>query len=177
MLLILAASLSDEQKDLIEDLFNKNRNLFLQIANTILGSHEAAEDAVSDAMVKVITNIEYIRSISGKNLLAYCITIIKNTAYNFQRHEKFIISHDEMAFESQTSASAEDVVLLQIRDDDLVSMIDKLPRIERLIVYGRYFKNLSYPAIADTLSITEENARKLCQRGLEKLRNLMEGDD
>lgn len=177
MLLILAASLSDEQKDLIEDLFNKNRDLFLQIAYTILVSHEAAEDAVSDAIVKVITNIDHIRNIPDNKLQAYCITIIKNTAFSMQRHEKFIVSHDETAWENQTFDSAEAVVLLQIRDNELIAMLDKLPRIERLIVYGRYFKNLSYPAIADALSITEENARKLCQRGLKKLRNLMEGDD
>ena len=46
--------LSDHERSFVENLFRENKALFFNVARQILHSHAEAEDAVSDAMYRII---------------------------------------------------------------------------------------------------------------------------
>lgn len=63
MIVILFGMLSDEQRELVEQIFKNNQRKFRSISFHIVKSKEAAEDVVSTAFIKIMDNIEKISAL------------------------------------------------------------------------------------------------------------------
>ena len=177
MFIILVANLTDSQKDFIENIFNKNHQRFVRVANSILKSPYDAEDAVSEAFIIIIKYVDRIASLSKQDAIAYCITVVKNISYRMKNLAGKLETCEinEEITDKYSTESAEETVLLHIEENELISMLNILSRAEYLIISMRYLNKFSYSEISEMLEISEEAARKRCQRGLEKVRALMKG--
>lgn len=174
MFIIFLATLTEEQQDLLEQLFKKHHLNFLRISNKILKSEDKANDVVSTSYIKIMNNIEKILSLSHTETIAYCVTIVKNTSLDLIRSEtrasNFITSQD-FKFEQ---SSAESKAFEIYENKRLLEILQNISREEQLIVQMKYLKNLHYREIADILGISEDAARKRGQRTLKKLKLLYE---
>ena len=167
--------LSDHERSFVENLFRENKALFFNVARQILHSHAEAEDAVSDAMFRIITNLDKISGLPRHKIRAYCIVIVRNCAY--ARYRKT----DEVPMEMNAAAGAaikhpEDVLLEKENAEELKCIIRKLSGDERMLLQLKYVDEANYKEIADVLGITEETARKRAERLLRKLREQMKGE-
>lgn len=176
MIMLLFAVLNDEQRALAERLFCEYRVRFQRISYNIVKSEETAEDVVSTAFVKIMDNIEKISDLSCPQMLAFCVTIVKNASIDVQRRSRKIVHIDH--WDSILDEDTDDIADECIRNADvhrLAELIDRLDADERRLVYLRYAEQMGYKEIGQLLNISEAAAKKRGQRLVRKLRKLYEG--
>ena len=89
MIIIFIGSLSEEESQLLNDLFEEHHIRFYNISLGILHSHSDAEDAVSQSFLKVMDYIDRISRLPKSKILPYCIVIVKNESFNILNKKKY----------------------------------------------------------------------------------------
>src|SRR3989344_5685244 len=93
----LVASMSDEEllkhsfdkPHLFEKLLNRYEEAFLRKAYYILGTKEAAEDAVQDAFVKIYKNARRFQPQPGAGFKSWGYRILVNTCFTaYKKHKR-----------------------------------------------------------------------------------------
>ncbi|MBR5970523.1 MAG: sigma-70 family RNA polymerase sigma factor [Lachnospiraceae bacterium] len=159
----------------MEELFKEHRALFLNVARQILDSFAEAEDAVSEAMIRIITNLDKISALPRHKIRSYCIVIVRNCALARFRKAGEIPTEMSIAV-NDSLIQPEEAFLEQEQAKELQDIIRALSREERMLLQLRYVDDANYKEIADILGITEETARKRTERILRKLRELLKKD-
>ncbi len=76
---------SSQQKEKLHQLYALYEQPLYRIAYAILHQTEQAEDAVSDAFLKIISHLDQIESPDSPKTKAFLIQVIRNTAINQYR--------------------------------------------------------------------------------------------
>ena len=76
---------SSQQKEKLHQLYALYEQPLYRIAYAILHQTEQAEDAVSDAFLKIIPHLDQIESPDSPKTKAFLIQVIRNTAINQYR--------------------------------------------------------------------------------------------
>ena len=118
---------SDESKDKFESLYLKYRKHMKRIAMKILGDEHLAEDAVHNAFLKIISNLDKFSEEDcqeNKNLI---VIIIRNTAIDMYRKRNREFENTDVL---NTELSTEtDFSVVQV--EDILKEIEALPEIYR----------------------------------------------
>ena len=81
----------NSKSDFITAIFNKYRHSMKRVASRILKDPQSAEDTVSEAMIKIIKNVDIIDDIESKKCANFVYTITKNTALDLYRKKLHIV--------------------------------------------------------------------------------------
>lgn len=161
------------KSDFITAIFNKYRHSMQRIATHILKDTQSAEDTVSEAMIKIIKNINLIDDIESKRCANFVYTVTKNTAIDFYRksqkeaecHTAYndvnAISYD--TFESQYGFG-----------EQMQSYLSKLSQIDIDIIALKYGDDFTYREIGLILEISEHSVRQRALRARKKLESMIE---
>lgn len=178
MLVFIIESLSESEKKFINELFKNHHIKFYNISLGILKSHPDAEDAVSQAFLKILDRMERISRLPCSQIVPYCVTIVKNESFNILRRQKKdyrleekLLPEDDEYIDPAYESILSDTVGVR---DKLRNAISALNNEERLFVQLRFAKNMSLREIADIFGISEDAAKKRSQRILKKLRTIFE---
>ena len=157
----------EKPKNKLELLYGFYENKMYGIAYSILNNVEQAEDAVQDAIIKLIPyleNINRIESFKTKRLVMYTI---KNIAIDrYRRNQKEYQLFTE-GFENKEFIESKDAIpsVKSVEDRHLVTQIlSTMPDKYKEIIQYRCFYELSYKEIALILSIGEDTAAKRYER-------------
>lgn len=173
MLFILFGVLTDEQRDLIEQIFREHHIQFQRISFKIVKSESAANDAVSAAYLKIIDNIEKISDLPCPLMTAFCVTIVKNSSIDMIRRSKKYAHLESLDYLKDESVEKfEDIYINKANIQRLSELIDELSQEERELIQLRYAQDMGYAEIGALLDITEEAAKKRGQRVVKKLKKL-----
>ena len=128
----------------IEDLYRRRQNAFVNGVAPIAGGYEQARDAVQEAFARALRKR---RSHRGEGSLeAWVWRIAIRAALDLRRNGR----------ELPLDAALDDVGLPEPeRDPQLAEALAMLPPRRRLIVFLRYFADLSYADIARVCEIDE----------------------
>lgn len=172
MIFIFFGVISDDETDLINEIFTETNVKMYNISFNILRNKSDAEEAVSETFIKIINNIEKISSLSCHEIEPYCVVILKNETMNILRQGKKTIQEEDLDILEHDNKhySVEENFLENVEIERLLSCVNKLPEIDRNFIHLRYVNEMRYREIAVLLNITEEAARKRSQRILSKLR-------
>lgn len=162
-----------EDKSKFEELYNLYRQDMYKTAYCILKNHYEAEDAVHEAFMIVVKNINKITQVNCPRTRGYLIIIVKNLALKIYNKRKRTESIDDN--ENDSDADIEDYVISRIDCKKLAELLLKLPEEYYQVLYLNVYMELDIADIAVNLGITYENAKKRLQRARNKLRNLAEG--
>lgn len=176
----MEASVKDEKpKNKLELLYDFYENKMYGIAYSILNNVEQAEDAVQDAIIKLIPyleNINRIESFKTKRLVMYTI---KNIAIDrYRRNQKEYQLFTE-GFENKEFIESKDAIpsVKSVEDRHLVTQIlSTMPDKYKEIIQYRCFYELSYKEIALILNIGEDTAAKRYERAKAMVRKFI-GDE
>lgn len=170
----LMPSLNHNSKsDFITAIFNKYRHSMKRVASRILKDPQSAEDTVSEAMIKIIKNVDIIDDIESKKCANFVYTITKNTALDLYRKkqkeaencttycEKDTISYD--IFESQYGFG-----------DQMQSYLSRLSQIDVDIIALKYGDNFTYREIGLILEMSEDSVRQRAVRARKKLETMIQ---
>ncbi|MBR6624334.1 MAG: sigma-70 family RNA polymerase sigma factor [Ruminococcus sp.] len=140
-----------------------------RIAYAVLHSTELAEDAVSDAFIRIIGRLDRIGDPKSEKTKNYIVRVIKSTAINIYRKNKrayiteIPINEETMQIPDR-SASVEKSVIDDETNRELDDLLGQISETDRNIVLLRCREELSWREVAKVLSITETAARKRFER-------------
>jgi RNA polymerase sigma-70 factor (ECF subfamily) len=126
----------------IEELYRRRYVAFRNVIATVAGGREPARDVVQDAFAQALRRRETYQGTGSLEAWVWRIAF---------RLALAAVPRDLALIES----SLEEAFLEPERDPDLVDAIRSLPPRRRLVVFLRYFGDLSYDEIAETCGISE----------------------
>jgi RNA polymerase sigma-70 factor, ECF subfamily len=143
---------------------SSSRNLFA-IAYGILQSREEAEDVVQDTLVKAWKSRWRVRD--PEKFPAWLSTIARHRARDLARRRRpEPLPHD---FESAETVEATEAGNAHL-DSEVQAALSQLPELHRMAVTLRYFEELDYATIEQTLGLTNGALRGILGRSLGVMR-------
>jgi len=79
---------SEQDKNKFEILYTTYRKLMFYVANRILKDQYLAEDAVHQAFIKIIENLDKIEDVHCHKTKSYIVIIVRNNAINMYNRRK-----------------------------------------------------------------------------------------
>jgi RNA polymerase sigma-70 factor (ECF subfamily) len=132
----------DEKADALEQLYRDRYRTFRDVLAGIVGSHDVAREVVQEAFARALRELRRFRG--EGSLEAWVWKIAVNVALKERRRR---LPEQELATEPVADASPSDPV---VRDAVLA-----LPPRRRLVIFLRYFADLSYREIAEIVGVSE----------------------
>jgi RNA polymerase sigma factor (sigma-70 family) len=145
--------------------FVLNNSIALQdFAFLLIGNREDARDAVQDALIGVFKRWHSLSHNPGAYVRK---SIINANISAWRKHRKETPTADFTWSQSQTEAPGVETLWVQ-------RICGQLPRKQRAAIVMRCYEDLSFADIGTALGCSAATARSLYQRGVTKLRTIME---
>lgn len=176
MFLIFVFAL-EEQRDKFEVLYQSYKRLMLYKAHQVLGDHMLAEDAVSEAFIRIYKNIDKIEDPYSGSAAAFAVTVVRNVALTMLQREK---SKGSRAFEllendrQEEGPSLENKVLGDISRGEILRLVDTLNDELRSVFLLKFAHDLSHKEIGRLLCITENNVTVRLHRAKKKIAAMLQ---
>lgn len=178
MLLILTFS-SETQRDAFDYIYNTYKRLMLHKAYGILRDYMLAEDAVSEAFIRIYKNISKIEDPASNSSIAFVMTIVKNVSLTMLEKEKNRWTNkDDSAYETfdtmvADSYDLENQVLGSISADEIQQVVDSLNEELKSVFLLKFAHDLSHKEIGRLLNISENNVTVRLFRAKKKIAKLL----
>lgn len=157
---------SDESKDKFESLYLKYKKHMKHIAMKILGEEHLAEDAVHNAFVKIISNLEKFNKIDCQETRNLIVIIIRSVSIDMYRKRKREFENTDIL---QNDISVEtDFSMIEVAD--ILNEIDVLPDIHKDILLLKVEYGYKDREIAKLLGIKVDTVSKRLERARKQLK-------
>ena len=178
MLFIMVLSFSSEiDRDKFDLIYKKYRNLMLHKAYDILKDPHLAEDAVSDAFLRIYKNIRKISDPLSNQSVAFIITIVKNTALTIYRKAGRArgesIDSEALDGVADGGIDVESSVITDIEAERIYMLIDGLSERNRQVFLLKYAHGYSHGEIGKMLGMAEGNVTVTLHRAKKVLMGLL----
>ena len=179
--MILVFTFADaNEADKFEYLYRKYKRLMYYKAWEILHDHMAAEDALSETMIRVYHNMEKIGNPDSPQSAAFLVTIVRNVSLTLLKKRTAYVqmpeTEDGQEFDQEDPFDLEEFVLDGISEERLCLIVGKLDDEARNIFVLKYAYDLSHQEIASQLGITENNVTVRLHRTRKKLASMIAGE-
>ena len=152
----------------LEIIYLKHSGVMYNRAYAILNNRNDAEDAVSEAFLRLLKNIKKVDDPESIKTRNYAVIAAESCAIDIYRKKKRL-SEVELDDDSDYQMSGKFETNECTCDNELTEQIMRLSPRYRNILLLKYVYGADYQEIAQLMNITEGNARKLLQRAKEKL--------
>jgi len=173
MILIFAFSRESDQEK-FEFLYSNYKNLLLHKAYDILKDYALAEDAVSEAYIRIYKNMHKIDDPTTNRSIAFAVTIVKNVSLTMLSKEKRYPA-EEYDETQPDDFDLEESVLSTISSQQIYEIIGQLGEELHSVFLLRYAYDYSLKEIGALLKISENNAAVRLHRAKKKLAQLVAG--
>jgi len=150
----------------LEQLYRDRYRSFRDILAGVVGSHELAREVVQEAFARALREQRKFRG--EGSLEAWVWKIALNVALKMRRGLA-----REWALDEEYEASSTAVV----PDRDVRAAVRALPPRRRLVVFLRYFADLSYAEIAAIAGVSEGTVAATLAQAKEELLGLLDGEE
>ncbi len=177
MLLFLSLIQDEGDAALMEGLYLSHYRLMYYQALRVLRNPEDAQDAVSQAMIRLIKKISVLRELPCNKQEAYLVITVRNTAINlFNQRKARVNQMDGQPLEAvadRPELGPEARILDMDGVERVKDAIRRLPQRERDALMMRYFQKLSDQEIAQAMGIAHVSARALISRARKRLGGIL----
>jgi RNA polymerase sigma-70 factor (ECF subfamily) len=132
----------DRNTDALEQLYRDRYRTFRDVLSGVVGSHDLAREVVQEAFARALRERRQFRG--EGSLEAWVWRIALNVAFKLRRELR-----------REWELDAVPALREAEHDPDVRAAVQALPPRRRLMVFLRYFADLSYAEIADALSVSE----------------------
>jgi RNA polymerase sigma-70 factor (ECF subfamily) len=150
-------------RDAFEMIIRTHSRTLFAIAYGILQNREEAEDVVQDSLVKAWKTRWRVRD--PEKLPAWLATIARHRAHDVFRKRR-TVSLSDQAIKAIDPESPDTTAL----DQQLHSALADLPELHQAALTLRYFEEMDYRAIENTLGLTNGALRGILGRALASMR-------
>lgn len=172
--------MTHEDSEKIKRIYEIYEQPMYRIAFAVLKRCDLAEDAVSDAFIRIIDRLKKIKAPDSPKTKAYIVKVIKSTSINIYRKNKRLLVRESPIDEvikqiPDTSQNVEEHVEAVMDRQNKRNLLNKLNETDRNIINLRCGNELSWKEVAERTSLTESTARKRFERARKHLIS-MKGD-
>lgn len=180
MFWICPEDLSDtEDQEWFFSLYHQYRNLMYSVAKDILQDSHEAEDAVSEAFIRIFQHFESNQDVFCPETKSFVVILTRRICLDMLRKAK----RDPLR-QRMKDADAEEMILQTLADplhdldnmtgySSLLECIEAMPNPYRDILYLRYIMGYSVPETAKILQVSLEVIYKRTVRARNMLRDRM----
>ena len=170
---------NEKDREIAAELYCQYSATMLYIADSILHDIHLAEDAVSEAFIKIINNLEKININDCYRTRGFVVVIVRNVAFDILRKRKRnkitpiddyddSIPYEEPNFENITIEEA---------CHKIIKCIGRLNKNYSDILYLKMEFDYSYKEISEILGVTQENVKTRLSRARKALKVELEKED
>lgn len=171
MLAVCMTMIDNEQdKETFKMLYEQYLNLMLYTAYQILGNQEDAEDAVSEAFIRIAKNFSKFNGEVCPKTANQFVIIVRNIAIDIYRKNKKKIEIPFADFSDEVEVQSLD----QNSGDELEAAISSLSQPEKDILYLYYIYGSPMKDISKFFDISQDAAYKRIQRAKSHLKEILE---
>ena len=149
-----------------EQTYAEYRGLMLALAGRILGDAALAEDAVSDASVKLLEHYDCLEAPVGPRTRRFVAVLTERTALDLLRKRKRELALPPEELPTQGAPAPDPDLRMTV-----LEALDALPGDQRTAVLLSALCGLTAKQVAQSLGCTPAKAEKLISRGRAKLKN------
>jgi RNA polymerase sigma-70 factor (ECF subfamily) len=174
----LFALATAEEKSKFEFIYTQYKNLMLQKAHAILRDTMLAEDAVSEAYIRIYKNLHKIDNPASGRCIAFITTIVRNTALTLLNKQNkqpvSFLSQDTIEeFDRDTNFDLEQYVCSEISSEEIFKAINLLGEDLKSVFLLKFSYDLSHKKIGELLNISENNVTVRLHRAKKKLTGIL----
>lgn len=158
---------SPGERSKLEQVYIKYKDLMFYVANQVLHNTQDAEDAVHQAFVSILKNLDKISDVESQKTRGFVVVIVERKAVDILRARH---RADETVLNEEITQSAAPEPI------GLEQAIALLPDHYRNVLTLKYVNGFSTGEIAKMLGITPSGVSKLLFRAKEMLREILEGE-
>lgn len=166
---MLFAFTPETDKHKFEYLYEKYKRLLWAKAYDILKDHALAEDAVSEAFIRMYKHLQKIEDPDSNQAVSYLVTIVKNVSINIYHREKRITPIDINEHDEADSFNLEDLIASKDEAATVMKLVDGLREELKAVFLLKYAHDMPHKEIAKVLGITENNVTVRLHRAKAKL--------
>lgn len=172
MIIYLNTIYTEEEKEIFIGIYNNYKQLMYYEANSILNDEQLSEDAVHEAFIKILHNLNNIKEINCPKTKAFVVIIVRRISLNYYNKRK----KEEIM----------DINDLENKIYNLPTLIDKLDCVNSIslslsklstkdqdLITLRYGYGFSISEISRMLDISEDALYKRFQRCKVKFRDIL----
>ena len=171
MILVFTFS-SEQERDKFEYIFQTYKKLMLHKAYGILRDYMLAEDAASEAFIRIYKNLHKIDDPNSKKTIAFIVTIVKNVALTMLQREKGTYA-EELNEAHEDSFKLEESTVSQLSSEHIFQIVEQLSEELKGVFLLKYTYELSHREIGRILGISENNVTVRLHRAKNKLADLL----
>jgi RNA polymerase sigma-70 factor (ECF subfamily) len=138
----------------------------------ILKDYALAEDAVSEAFIRVYKHFHRLDDPDSAKTAAFLVTIVKNVAINLYHKRNRTLPTDFEEFEQASDFNLEERVAEKDEANRAVELIGKLNEDLRAVFILKFAHDLPHKEIGNILGISENNVTVRLHRAKKKLADL-----
>lgn len=161
----LVASYVQGNNEAFDELLARHQVRIYNYILMMVKSEDVANDIFQDTFVKVVTTLKQGRYTDTGRFAAWLTRIARNLVIDFFRQEKSLgkLSTDDSDIdilnrrELSDGTIEDEMIDLQIQDD-VRSLLRRLPDNQRRVIVMRYYKNLSFKEIASATGVSINTA-------------------
>lgn len=162
---------TDDQRDKFEFLYNRWKSLMLNKAHGILRDYELAQDAVSEAFIRVYKNLHKLGDLESGETAAFLVMIVKNVSYTMLSKQK--TTDDIAEFDRADDFNLEQTVISESALEELLKLIGELKEDLKTPFLLKYAYGYSLREISKMLKISENNVAVRIHRARTKLAGIL----
>lgn len=160
MIMYLQLIESDDDKAKFEELYVRYQRLMYFVAYKVVGNEPDAEDAVQQAFISIIENLDKVGAIDSPQTKSYVSIIAEHKAIDIIRAKKRFVELDDSVMGMEVTLPG---------DCGLADAMAKLPGRYREVLLLRYDNGYDTQEIAQILNMKRGSVQKLIWRAKEML--------
>lgn len=180
MIAFISTMVSDpSNREFMTAFYEKYYRLMFSIAKGICQEYYDSEEIVQDAILKLISKINLLRSLPEENRVYYTAATIRNTAFSLLRRkarEKNIIVPMSDWFSdlvSEEENPVEDRMILTENIEEMAHCWEYLTEEEQFLLEGRYILELTDHELAEQVGCKPDSIRMKLTRTRRKMKKLI----
>jgi RNA polymerase sigma-70 factor (ECF subfamily) len=177
---ILLARLSRRDPEALDALYTRYGRLAFALAYRVLGSPEAAEDAVQEAFLSIWRAAETYQQARGA-ARGWLLSVVRNRAIDMLRareaRPKVGATLDQIASLAADQSDPAEDALRRVEAVKVREALAALPEEQRHTVELAFFSGLTYPEVAARMGAPLGTVKSRMRLALERLRGLLLAED
>ncbi len=168
---------TEEQRGMVERLYIDQKQTMYHTAFAILKNKQDAEDAVHEAFLRIITNIDKLSDIGSEKIKSFVIIVVKNIAIDIYRKRQKNVIADVPEDDDADISEVERKVLESSEYDILNKVVVMLPETQRNVLILKYYHDMTTADISAMLGVTASAVRTRICRAERKLAKMLEEEN
>ena len=175
MLPITFMALIDNEgdKELFRQIYDTYRTMLLGYAYKITNDVSLAEDAVSEAFLRLAKSFNNVHNFEVTKIASYTVIIVRNVCYDLLKSNDSDLTYIDEISNEEPETAVEDATVKQL----LNSAVNDLPEIYKDSIILRYYYELSIIELSEMLGLSVSGVKKRISVALRLLRKELADDE